>query len=79
MAQGYKARYDYVEVRVEKRGDAWSVTLRDVKHQEQIAHEDEFPNVADAKDAAIAFAVHHINIQHNDTLIYPYHISWQEY
>jgi len=79
MAQGYKARYDYVEVTVEKHGDAWGITLRDEKHQEKIAHEDEFPNVADAKDAAISFAVHHINVHHNDTLIYPYHISWQEF
>jgi len=79
MGQGFKARYDYVELTVEQQAGAWRVTLRDERHQESIVHEDEFPTADEAREAAVELAANHINIQHNDTLIYPQNISWREY
>jgi hypothetical protein len=79
MGHGYKARYDYVELTVEQQENHWRLRLRDVRHGEDILHEDEFPTAAEARDAAIALAEHHINIQHNDTLLVPARLSWHEY
>jgi hypothetical protein len=79
LEHGYKAEYDYVELVVEQRGDHWRLTLRDNRYREDVAHEDEFATVDEAKDAALALAQHHINVQHNDTLLLPAHLSWQEY
>ena len=76
---GYKAEYDYVELMVEQRGDHWRLTLRDNRYGEQVVHEDEFATAGEAKDAALALAEHHINVQHNDTLLLPAKLSWQEY
>lgn len=42
-------------------------------------HGDEFASADEAQDAALAFAQHHINIQHNDTLLYRSILSWDEY
>ena len=79
MGHGYKAKCDYVELTVEQHDGAWRVTLHDVKHQEDVVHEDEFPSADEAQDAAVELATRHINIEHNDTLIYPQKISWREY
>lgn len=76
---GYKADYDYVALIVEPREDHWRLTLRDSRYQEEVVHEEEFATAAEAKDAALALAQHHINVQHNDTLLLPAHLSWQDY
>ncbi len=78
-ALGYKTYYDYVELVVERQGDHWHLTLRDSRHGENVAHEDEFATADEARDAALAFAQHHINIEHNDTLMQPARLSWQQY
>jgi len=79
LGHGYKAKYDYVELLVEQREDHWRLKLLDPRHSEDIVHEDEFASAAEAQDAALAFAQHHINIQHNDTLVLRSILSWQEY
>ncbi len=79
VAHGYKAQYDYVELMVERQGNHWRLSLRDNRHRESVAHEDQFATAEEARDAALAFAQHHINIQHNDTLMQPARLSWQEY
>ena len=79
MRHGYKAQYDYVELTVEQEGSHWRLALRDPRHGEDIVHEDEFPTADEARSAAMAFAVHHINVQHNDTLMLPKRLLWQEY
>ncbi|HTT65723.1 MAG TPA: hypothetical protein VMG35_27930 [Bryobacteraceae bacterium] len=79
MGRGYKAQYDYVELTVEQQADHWRLRLRDTRHGEDILHEDEFPTAAEARDAAVALAEHHINVQHNDTLLLPARLSWREY
>jgi hypothetical protein len=79
MSHGYRAHYDYVELTVEPQADHWRLRLRDMRHGEDILHEDEFPTADEAKDAAIALAEHHINVQHNDTLMLPHRLSWHEY
>ena len=76
---GYKAVYDYVELMVEQQADHWRLSLRDNRYGEQVVHEDEFATAGEAKDAALALAEHHINVQHNDTLLLPAKLSWQEY
>ena len=76
---GYKAHYDYVELIVEPWEGHWRLTLRDSRHGEDIVHEDQFATDADAKDAAMAFAQHHINVAHNDTLTLRTLLSWQQY
>ena len=76
---GYKAYYDYVELMVERQADHWRLTLQDHRHNENVAHEEKFATAAEARDAALAFAQHHINVQHNDTLIQQARLSWQEY
>jgi hypothetical protein len=42
-------------------------------------HDEEFDTAAEARDAALTLAQHHINIQHNDTLLLKTQLSWQEY
>jgi hypothetical protein len=76
---GYKAVYDYVELVVEQQEGHWRLTLRDSRYGEEVVHEEEFPSAGEAKDAALALAQHHINVEHNDTLLLPALLSWQEY
>ena len=78
LEHGYKAEYDYVELMVEQREGHWRLTLRDNRYREEVVHEEEFAAAGEAKDAALALAQHHINVQHNDTLLLPAHLSWQE-
>ena len=77
-AHGYKAQYDYVELLVEQQGDHWRLKLRDPRHGEDVVHDDRFATAADAQDAALAFAQHHIHVSHNDTLLRQPVISWVE-
>jgi hypothetical protein len=79
LGHGYKAEYDYVALIVEQQEDHWRLTLRDSRYQEEVVHEEEFTTAAEAKDAALALAQHHINVEHNDTLLLPALLSWQEY
>jgi hypothetical protein len=79
LGHGYKAQYDYVELIVEPHAGHWRLTLRDGRHGEDIVHEEEFATAAEAQDAALALAEHHIQIQHNDTLLMPVRLSWKEY
>ena len=79
MGHCYKAHYDYVELTVEEQAGHWRLTLRDGRHREDVVHEDEFPTAEEARRAALALAMHHINVQHNDTLILPKRLSWHEY
>jgi hypothetical protein len=76
---GFKAQYDYVELLVEQHGDRWCITLLDHRHLEDRVHDEEFDTSAEARDAALTLAQHHINIQHNDTLLLKTQLSWQEY
>jgi len=76
---GYKAHYDYVDLIVEPHAGHWRLTLRDSRHGEDIVHEEEFATAAEAKEAALPFAEHHIQIQHNDTLLMPVGLAWKEY
>ena len=76
---GYKAQYDYVELIVEPRGTQWRLTLRDKRHGENIVHDEEYASAAEAQDAALPLAQHHINVAHNDTLLLRSPLSWQEY
>jgi hypothetical protein len=76
---GYKAHYDYVELMVEPREGRWCLTLRDRRHAENIVHEEEFATAAEAQEAALPLAQHHINVAHNDTLDLRPVLSWQEY
>jgi hypothetical protein len=79
FGHGYKATYDYVELFVEQREGHWRLTLRDRRHGEDLVHEDEFSSATEAQDAGLALAQHHINIEHNDTLLLRSILSWQEY
>ena len=75
----FKAHYDYVELTVEPRDDHWRLFLRDTRHGESVEHDETFASSADAKDAALSLAQHHVNIQHNDTLLTHAVLTWQEY
>jgi len=77
-ARGYKAHYDYVDLIVEQQGSHWRLTLRDNRHQEDVVHDETFATAAEAQDAALAVAQHHINIEHNDTLLLAPKLAWQE-
>ena len=77
-AHRYKAQYDYVDLLVEKQGDHWRLTLKDPRHGEDVVHEDRFATSADAQDAALALAQHHIHVAHNDTLLRQPVLSWVE-
>ena len=76
---GYKAQYDYVELIVEQQEGHWLLTLRDRRYGENIVHEDRFETAAEAQDAALPLAEHHINVEHNDTLLQRAVLTWQEY
>jgi hypothetical protein len=79
VGHGYKAQYDYVELIVEQLAGHWRLKLRDKRYGEDIVHEEEFATASEAQDAALPFVEHHIQIQHNDTLLMPMRLSWKEY
>lgn len=79
IGHGYKATYDYVELTVERREDHWRLILNDTRRGETVQHDEKFTTLADAKDAALSLAEHHIHIQHNDTLLARAILSWHEY
>jgi hypothetical protein len=74
----YTAKYDYVELTIERRDDHWRLILKDTRHGETVENEDEFDNPAEAQDAALAMAQHHINVQHDDTLLTRPILSWRQ-
>jgi hypothetical protein len=76
---GYRAKYDYVELTVERREDHWRLTLRDNRHGDDAEDDEKYATPAEAQDAALALAQHHINIQHNDTLLARTVLTWVEY
>ena len=76
---GYKSKYDYVELFVEPGADGWRLKLHDRRHAEDIEHDETFATAEDAKEAALRVAEHHVNIQHNDTLLARATLSWQEF
>jgi hypothetical protein len=77
LVHGYKAQYDYVELMVEPRGGHWLLTLKDNRHGDSVVHDEEFESAAEAQDAALALAQHHINVAHNDTLLLQTTLTWQ--
>ena len=79
LGHGYKAKYDYVELMVEERGGHWLLTLKDNRHGDSVVHDEEFATAAEAQDAALAVAQHHINVAHNDTLLTKSSLTWQTY
>jgi hypothetical protein len=76
---GFKATYDYVELTVEPCGTRWRLMLSDRRHAEKVVHDEEYPTAEEAKEAALSVAQHHINVQHNDTLLTGEVISWKPY
>jgi len=76
---GFKSKYDYVELIVERRDEHWRLLLYDKRHGENVEHDETFPTSEEARDAALAVAQHHINVQHNDTLLTRAALSWEEY
>jgi hypothetical protein len=79
IGHGYQTTYDYVDLKVERLEDHWSLILRDSRHGEVVVHDEKFATSAEAQDAALVMAQHHINIQHNDTLLNRTALSWHEY
>ena len=79
LAQRYKAKYDYVELTVEQREGDWLLTLKDNRHGDSVVHDEKFATAAEAQDAALAVAQHHINIAYNDTLLCKDKLIWQTY
>lgn len=77
-AGGYKAQFDYVELMVEPKDGHWLLTLWDKRHGENVVHEEKFDSAAEAQEAALPLAEHHINVQHNDTLVLQKHLTWQQ-
>ncbi|HJZ99213.1 MAG TPA: hypothetical protein VKE70_22035 [Candidatus Solibacter sp.] len=76
---GYKAKFDYVELLVERRDDHWRLILTDMKHGETVEHDERFETPAKAQEAAVTLARRHIYEQHNDTLLARSTLSWTEY
>jgi hypothetical protein len=77
---GFKAKYDYVDLIVEPRGNRWRLTLTDRRHSEKVEHDEEYDTADEAREAALTVAQNHINVHHNDTLLTGDHIlSWQPY
>ena len=72
----YKAKYDYVDLIVEQREGRWLLILKDNRHGDSVTHDEEFSSAAEAQDAALALAQHHINVAHNDTLLYQSSLVW---
>lgn len=79
LGHGFKAQYDYVELTVEERGGQWLLILKDNRHGDSVVHDEEFPTAAEAQDAALPLAQHHINVAHNDTLLCETTLTWQSY
>lgn len=79
IGHGYIAKYDYVELLVERREDHWRLILKDTRHNESVEHDETFDNPAQAQDAALTLAQYHINVQHNDTLLVKNILTWHEY
>lgn len=79
IGHGYKTKYDYVELIVERGDGHWRLKLVDPRHGESVEHEETFDTADDAKDAALSLAQYHINIQHNDTVLAQTIFTWQEY
>jgi len=77
-ALGFRAKYDYVEILLEPRDGRWVMKLKDSRHAETVEHDETYDSADEAKDAALAVAQHHINIQHNDTLLASEILSWKE-
>lgn len=76
--RGFKAVYDYVEIVVEPKDGQWRLVLNDTRHVECAEYDELFPTAEEARDAALSAAQHHINIQHNDTLLAGNILSWSE-
>jgi hypothetical protein len=76
---GYKAKYDYVELTVEQRENHWILRLNDTRHSDSVLHKTEFATAAEARDAALEFAQHHINVTHDDTLLNKTRLTWETY
>lgn len=76
---GYRAKYDYVEVTVERRGDRWRLIMKDTRYGDLVEHDEDFDSADDAKEEALALVEHHIFIQHNDTLVAGSVLRWQEF
>jgi hypothetical protein len=76
---GYKAKYDYVDLIVEQREGHWVLMLNDDRHGDSVVHDEEFATAAEAQDAALALAQHHINVAYNDTLLCKTTLTWQPY
>ena len=55
---GYKAKYDYVELLVERRDDHWCLILTDIKHGENVEHDEKFETPAKAQDFRPGAASH---------------------
>jgi hypothetical protein len=79
LGHGYKATYDYVELTVEQREGYWVLALRDDRHGDSVVHDEQFPTAAEAQDAALPLAQHHINVAHNDTLLFQNTLTWKTY
>jgi len=79
LAQGYKAKYDYVEILVEEHEGRWLLTLKDKRRGVTVVHDEEFETAAEAQDAALAAAQHHINVANNDTLLHQTALTWKSY
>jgi hypothetical protein len=79
LGHSYKAKYDYVELTVEEREGRWLLTLKDNRHGDSVVHDEEFPTAAEAQDAALPLAQHHINVAHNDTLLCQTTLTWKSY
>lgn len=79
LVHGYKAKFDYVELTVEQREGRWWLTLKDNRHGDSVVHDEEFETAAEAQDAALALAQHHIHVAHNDTLLDQTTLTWQTY
>ena len=79
IGHGYKAKYDYVDLIVEPVDGQWRLTLRDNRYAERVEHDETFDSAEEAKEAALAVAQHHINVQHNDTLLASEILKWREF
>jgi hypothetical protein len=53
--------------------------LNDDRHGDSVVHDEEFATAAEAQDAALALAQHHINVAYNDTLLCKTTLTWQPY
>ena len=79
IGHGYKATYDYVELTVERHEDHWRLSLTDPRHGERVEHEGKYATPSEAQDAALPFAQHHVNVEHNDTLMARTVLAWHIY